>query len=103
MDSTQEEQEVRPQGRPPGHSGAGERDAAVLKLLEAHEGPGLTRNQVMEQLKAQAASKREAEGYTKSRVYWSLMRLRKLEKVRTCAPLRGQGREMIWSAGTQCP
>lgn len=100
MDTQVEEAEVRPQGRPAGHSGAAERDAAVLELLTENPA-GLTRNAILEALREKAASRKDQ--HTPSRVYWSLKRLRDRDKIRTCAPPKGAGRELVWSVGPQCP
>jgi hypothetical protein len=88
---------VRPQGRPAGHSGAAERDFAVLALLKENPA-GLTRNAILEALRRKAGGE-----HTPSRVYWSLKRLRDRDEIRTCAPPKGTGRELVWSVGPACP
>lgn len=94
---------VRPQGRPPGHSGAAERDEAVFALLAASGEAGMTRNAVLEALRDGSRTREERDGHTKSRVYWALKRLRQADRIRTCAPPKGKGRELVWSVGPSCP
>lgn len=81
---------VPKRGRPHGHSGAAERDEAVLALLLAH-GPQ-TRNQLAERMDEKT-----------SLVWLSLNRLRNDGRIRTCAG--GLRTEIIWSAevGSPCP
>lgn len=90
-----------PRGRPSGHSGAAERDARVLELLEENPG-GLTRNAIAEALDESV-----------SKVWLALDRLRKAELARTCAPVpvteevggqvKRRGSQVLWAAGAQCP
>lgn len=92
----------RPRGRPVGHSGAREREDAIVALLEQHPG-GLTRNALATSLKED-----------RNLVWLALDRLRNAGKVRTCAPIQvvgkvdGKvvqklGRQVVWSLGPQCP
>lgn len=103
-------EQVRPRGRPRGHSGASEREERILKELDgkrvrysglhalweaagsapgSEPSPGLTRNEL-----AQALGERE------SRVYLALDRLRKDGRVRKCS---GEGSTTVWTTGAGCP
>jgi hypothetical protein len=88
-------------GRPPGHSGAREREERILEELGKHP-QGLTRNTLAAHLKEDPA-----------KVWLALDRLRTAGKVRTCAPVPvvaqvdgrsvKRGRQVIWALGEQCP
>lgn len=103
-------EQVRPRGRPRGHSGAREREDAVLALLDGKRGryeslrmlweaagsdpgsepsPGLTRNQLA-----------QAMGETESKVYLALSRLKRDGRVRKCS---GEGSTTVWTSGAGCP
>jgi hypothetical protein len=103
-------EEVRPRGRPRGHSGAKEREDAILKALDgkrvryaglrelweaggsvhgAEPSPGLTRNELASAL-----------GEPESKVYLALDRLRKEGRVRKCS---GEGSTTVWTTGAGCP
>jgi hypothetical protein len=107
-------EQVRPRGRPPGHSGAKEREEAVLKLLEGKRvryaglhalweqaaaaapeyapqepSPGMTRNELAQEL-----------GESVTKVYLALDRLRKARRVRKCS---GEGSTTVWTTGAGCP
>lgn len=91
----------RPRGRPAGHSGAKEREDAIVAQLEQHP-DGMTRNTLAEILDEDP-----------TRVWLALDRLRNAGRVRTCAPVQvvaevggrtvKRGRQVVWSLGPQCP
>ena len=108
-------EQVRPRGRPRGHSGAQEREEKVMALLEkrlkdypslhaaweevgrtalreyvpAPPSPGMTRNELAAAL---------GESFTKT--YLALDRLRKAHRVRKCS---GEGSTTVWTTGAACP
>jgi DNA-binding transcriptional ArsR family regulator len=94
------EQGPAPRGRPPGHSGAREREARILELLGEHP-EGMTRNAIA-----------DATGEAPQKVWLALDRLRDQGLVRTCAPVqvtedvdgqpRSRGRQLTWSLGEEC-
>ena len=103
-------EQVRPRGRPRGHSGAQEREEKVLELLEgkrvryaglhalweaagsdpgSEPSPGMTRNELAAAL-----------GESVTKTYLALDRLRKARRVRKCS---GEGSTTVWTTGAACP